>query len=76
MPLHWGQEATQNQSDEGAGDRGDVVDAQTEAALMGGEGVGDDGRRVGEEHGATHPLADPHGDEPDGTCGTSEPGDR
>ena len=40
------------------------------------EGVGDDGRGVGEEHGAAHALADPHGDEPDRTLGPGEPGHR
>ena len=39
---------------------------EPEPALVGREGVGDDGRGVGEEHGSSHSLPDPHGDEPHG----------
>ena len=53
---------------------GGVVDAEAQPALLGWEGVGDDGRRVGEEHGAADALADPHGDEPEGAGGSVEPG--
>ena len=45
-------------------DGGDVVDAEAEPALMRRERVGDDGRGIGEEHGAADALSDPHGDEP------------
>ena len=69
VPLDRGQQPAQDQADEGAGDGGHVVDAEPEPTLVGREGVGDDGRGVGEEHGSAHPLADPHGDEPDGRAG-------
>ena len=52
--------ATQDEPDEGARDGHRVVDAEPEPALVGREGVRDDGRGVGEEHGATDALADPH----------------
>ena len=66
-PLDRGEQAAEDQADEGARHRGHVVDAEAEPTLVGREGVGDDRRRVGEEHGATDALADAHHDQPDGT---------
>ena len=43
------EDAAQNESDEGAADAGDLVDAERHAALAGGESVGEDRRRVGDE---------------------------
>ena len=44
-----------------------------EAALIGRERVGDDGRGVGEEHGPADSLADAHRDEPDGSRRAGQP---
>ena len=74
MPLDGGQHAPEDEPDERAGDGRRVVDAQSEATLIGGERVGDDGRGVGEEHGPTDSLADAHGDEPDGGRRAGQPG--
>ncbi len=60
VPLDRGQQAAQDEPDEGAGDGHRVVDAEPEPALVGREGVRDDRRGVGEEHGAADALADPH----------------
>ena len=46
-----------------------------QTALVSREGVGDDGRGVGEEHGPADPLAHPHDDQPDRPFGPTEPGD-
>ena len=44
-------------------------------ALVLGEGVGEDGRRVGDEEGGAHALEDPHDDQPQGGGGAGHPGD-
>ena len=75
VPLDGGQQAAEDEADEGAADGGHVVDPEAEPALVGREGVGDDGRGVGEEHGPAHPLADAHADEPDGRPRSVQPGD-
>ena len=69
VPLHGGEQATEHEADERPRDGSHVVDAETEATLMRREGVSDDGRRVGEEHGAADALPDAHGDKPDGAAG-------
>jgi hypothetical protein len=47
-PVHRSQQAAEDEADEHAADADDVVDAERHAALVGGKGVGDDRRRVGE----------------------------
>ncbi len=74
VPLDRRQHAAEDEPDERTGDGRRVVDAQTQAPLISGERVGDDGRGVGEEHGAADALADAHGDEPDGGRRAGEPG--
>ena len=55
-PVDRRQQAAEDQADEHAADPDDVVDPQRHASLVGGEGVGDDRRGVGEQAGAAHPL--------------------
>ena len=45
-------------------DRGDHVDPERKAALIGAEGVGQDGRRVGHQKRRADPLHDAHDDHP------------
>ncbi len=67
-PVDGRQEPADDQSDERAGDGRDLVDAERHAALVGGERVGEDRGRVGEEHGAADALDQPPDDEPHGSC--------
>jgi hypothetical protein len=60
-----GQDAAHDQADELTGQERDAVDAEGQAALVGREGVGEDGRRVGQQERAADPLDDAHGDDPD-----------
>ena len=65
-PGDRGQEPSDEQPDEGPGDGGHAVDAEGQAALVGREGVGQDGAGVGEQECPADPLEDPHDDEPEG----------
>ena len=64
-PVDGGEHAAENQADEGAADAGDVVDAEREAALVGGEGVGEDGGGVGDEERGADALDDAADDQPE-----------
>ena len=74
-PVDGGQDPAQDQPDEGSAEGGGLVDPQGHAPLVVGEGIGEDGRRVGHEHGRSHALEDPHGDQPDPGRVTGHPGD-
>src|SRR3954447_7875035 len=63
-PLDRGEDAAEDEADERAGDRGDAVDAEREAALVRREGVGEDRARVREQHCAADALDDAHADHP------------
>ena len=63
-PVQRGEQATGDQADELAGQRGHLVGAEREAPFGRGEGVGQDGRRVGLQHRATDGLEDPPADQP------------
>ena len=63
-PVPLGEQATDDQAEERPRDRGDLVDAQRHPSLVGGEGVGEDRRGVGEQHRTTDTLADAHHDQP------------
>ena len=58
-PVDVGQQPTGDEPDEHGGDAGDDVEAEGEAAFLGGEGIGEDGRRVGHQQGPAHSLDDP-----------------
>ena len=53
-----------------------LVQAQGQAALVGGERVGQDGAGVGHQHRAADALQDPHRDQPPGGRGAVHPGHR
>ena len=74
-PVDRREQPAQQEPDERAADGGRLVDAEREAAAVEWEGVGEDGGRVGHEHGGTDALKDPHDDEPDAAGGTRHPGD-
>ena len=62
-PVDRREQAAEDEADEHAADADDVVDPERHAALVGGEGVGDDRRRVGEQAGAADPLHDAEDDQ-------------
>ena len=64
-PVDRGQHAAEDQPDERAAEGGGLVDPEGHAPLVVGEDVGEDGRRVGHQHGRAHPLEDAHDDQPD-----------
>ena len=68
------EEAAQYEADELAGDPGDLVEAQRHAAVIGREGVGEDRRRVREQHRPADCLQDPHGDQPQRARRAVQPG--
>ena len=63
-PVPGGQQAAEQQADELARDAGDLVDAKRHPALVGRERVGQDGGRVGHQHGAAEGLHHPPADQP------------
>jgi hypothetical protein len=62
-PVDRSEDAAEDQADEHAADPDDVVDPQRHPALVGGKGVGDDRRRVGQQAGAADALHDPEDDQ-------------
>ena len=68
--------AAEHEPDEQTADADDVVDPERQAALVRGEGVGEDRHRVRDEEGGTDPLHDPEGDEPVGPGAPVHPVDR
>ena len=75
-PVDRRQQAAEDQADEHPADADDVVDPERHAALVGGEGVGEDRRRVGEQAGAADPLDEPEADQEEGAVGAGHPVDR
>ncbi len=63
-PVDGRQHAAEDQADELTGDAGHLVDPHRGAALVGGERVREDGRRVGHQHGAADRLDDSETDQP------------
>ncbi len=74
-PVDGCQQPTQDQADERPAEGGGLVHPQRHAALVLGEGVGQDGRRLGHQHGGAHALEDPHDDEVEGGGRPGHPGD-
>ena len=72
-PVDGGQDATEDEADERAGQQRDAVDAQRQAALVGGERIGDDGRRVGHDHGPAGGLHHTQDDDLQGAGRTAAP---
>ena len=70
------EDAAEHEADEEAADADDVVDAERHAALVGGERVGDDRRRVREQAGAADALDDAEDDEVRRAGAAVEPVDR
>ena len=64
LPVPLGQEATDQQAEEGSGDRGHHVDAERHTALVGRERVGEDRRRRRHQHRAADALNHPPADQP------------
>ncbi len=75
-PVDGGEDAAEDQADERAADAGGLVDAESEATLIVGEGVGEDGSRVGDEEGSPDPLEDADDDQPQPCRSPVHPGDR
>ena len=71
-PFDRGQQPAEDQADEDAADAGDVVDAERQAPLVRGEGIGQDGGRVADQEGGADTLHDASGDQPDGAGFTDE----
>ncbi len=67
-PGHRGEHAAEHEAEERPGDGGDHVDAEGEATLLGREGVGQDGRGVGEQERGPDALHDAHADQPQGAA--------
>ena len=65
-PVDDGEQAADDEADEAAGDRGDLVDAEGEAAPVGREGIRQNRGGVGEQHRAADALHEPPDDEPHG----------
>ncbi len=63
-PVHRAEQPAQDQPDERARDRGHLVQPQGQAALVGGERVGEQCAGVGHQHGPADALQDPHDDDP------------
>jgi hypothetical protein len=63
VPVGGGEQASEDQPDEGAGDPGRGVDAEGRTTLVLGKGVGQDGDRVGHQHRAADALDDPQADQ-------------
>jgi hypothetical protein len=75
-PVDRRQQAAEDEADEEAADADDVVDPQRHAALGGGEGVGDDRGRVGEQAGAADALDNAEDDQVGGAGAPRHPVDR
>ena len=75
-PTDSGQQPAEHQSDKRAADPGHVVYPQGKPTLIGGEGIGEDRGRVGDQKGGAHPLHDPERDEPDRPGRPSQPVNR
>ena len=75
-PLDRGEHPAEDEADERAAEAGHLVDAEGHAPLVLGEGVGHDGRGVGDEQRRAHPLEDAHDDEPQRGRRAAHPGDR
>ena len=73
-PVDGRQHAAQDEPDERPREAGDDVDAERHAALVGGEGVGDDRRRVRHEHRAAHGLHHAEDDDVQRGRGPGAPG--
>ena len=73
-PVDRGQDAAEDQPDERAAEGGRLVHPHGHAALGLGEGVGEDGGRVGHEHGRPHALEDAHDDQVHGGGVAGQPG--
>ena len=74
-PFDRGQDAAEDQADERPRDQSDAVDPHGLAPFVLGEGVGEDGTRVGEQERRTDALPHPHEDDPQRAIGTGHPGD-
>src|SRR5579883_322155 len=55
-PVEVGQDATENQPDHRAENGGNLVDAQSQPALVSGKGIGDDGRAIGKKKARANAL--------------------
>ena len=64
------QDAAQDQADHRAENSGDLVNAQRQAALVGGKGVGEDRGTIGEEEAGTDRLNQPEHDQLNSTSRT------
>ena len=64
-PVQGGEQGPGDQADEHPRQAGYLVDAEGEAALIVGEGVGEDGCRVGGEHRTAHRLENSPSDQPE-----------
>ena len=64
-PVQRGEQAARGQADELAGERGDLVDAERETALVDGKCVGQDRGGVRRQHRAADRLRHPPSDEPE-----------
>ncbi len=71
-PVDGRQHTARDQPDELSGQGGDLVDAEREAASIEGEGVGQDGGRVGGEHGTADCLQHAPADQPHRSMATDE----
>ena len=74
-PVDRREHAAEHEADEEAADADDVVDAQSHPALVGGERVGDDRRRVRQQAGAADTLHEPQPDQVDRAVAAVHPVD-
>src|SRR5664279_4901972 len=74
-PVDRRQDATEDQADERPAEGGRLVDPECQPPLIVGEHVGQDGRRVGHQHGGAHSLEDAHDDQIDAGGVAGHPGD-
>ena len=68
-PVDRGQHAAEDQADERSADARDVVDAESQAALVRGECVGQDGGGIGHQECGADALEDAADDQPVGSVG-------
>jgi hypothetical protein len=71
-PIQNRQQTSRDQADELPGDGRDLIDAERKAALIRGEGVGQDCGRIGCEHGPTECLGHAPADQPQRSVSTLE----